>query len=165
MLWFDMNTDHSWDPLKIRSLLLLQSGQRMEKEVGISAKQAAWVSGQIMDYEREGRAPMELTDWVWQPDDPSQQIWLCYRTEALSGRPVCLEDYRERKQERESFVEYFPRADGTIPQEQIDVLLAIGKWLDVNGEAIILRARGSNMERVRCGCCSGSDGRCPCERV
>ena len=29
-----------------------------------------------------------------------------------------------------------PRADGTIPQEQQDVLLAIGKWLDVNGEAI-----------------------------
>ncbi|MGA2232843.1 MAG: alpha-L-fucosidase C-terminal domain-containing protein, partial [Tepidisphaeraceae bacterium] len=27
-------------------------------------------------------------------------------------------------------------ADGTIPQEQVDVLLAIGKWLDVNGEAI-----------------------------
>jgi len=27
-------------------------------------------------------------------------------------------------------------ADGTIPQEQQDVLLAIGKWLDVNGEAI-----------------------------
>jgi alpha-L-fucosidase len=29
-----------------------------------------------------------------------------------------------------------PRADGTIPQEQQDVLLAVGKWLDVNGEAI-----------------------------
>ena len=29
-----------------------------------------------------------------------------------------------------------PRADGTIPQEQQDVPLAIGKWLDVNGAAI-----------------------------
>ena len=29
-----------------------------------------------------------------------------------------------------------PKADGTIPQEQQDVLLAIGKWLEVNGEAI-----------------------------
>jgi alpha-L-fucosidase len=29
-----------------------------------------------------------------------------------------------------------PKADGTIPQEQQDVLLAIGKWLGVNGEAI-----------------------------
>jgi alpha-L-fucosidase len=29
-----------------------------------------------------------------------------------------------------------PKPDGTITQEQQDVLLAIGKWLDVNGEAI-----------------------------
>lgn len=29
-----------------------------------------------------------------------------------------------------------PKPDGTIPQEQQDLLLAIGKWLTVNGEAI-----------------------------
>ena len=29
-----------------------------------------------------------------------------------------------------------PRADGTIPQGAQDVLLAIGRWLQVNGEAI-----------------------------
>ena len=29
-----------------------------------------------------------------------------------------------------------PRADGTIPQEVQDILLAVGGWLDVNGEAI-----------------------------
>ncbi len=29
-----------------------------------------------------------------------------------------------------------PRADGVIPQEAQDLLLAIGKWLNVNGEAI-----------------------------
>lgn len=29
-----------------------------------------------------------------------------------------------------------PRADGTIPKEQEDLLLQMGKWLEVNGEAI-----------------------------
>jgi len=29
-----------------------------------------------------------------------------------------------------------PKADGTIPQDQADVLLEMGEWLDVNGEAI-----------------------------
>ena len=29
-----------------------------------------------------------------------------------------------------------PKADGTIPQEQVDVLLEMGQWLDVNGEGI-----------------------------
>lgn len=29
-----------------------------------------------------------------------------------------------------------PKADGTIPQPEIDMLLEIGKWLEINGEAI-----------------------------
>lgn len=29
-----------------------------------------------------------------------------------------------------------PRSDGTIPQEAQDILLGMGKWLDVNGEAL-----------------------------
>lgn len=29
-----------------------------------------------------------------------------------------------------------PKADGTIPDEAKDILLGIGKWLDINGEAI-----------------------------
>ena len=29
-----------------------------------------------------------------------------------------------------------PKADGTIPQDQQDTLLALGKWLETNGEAI-----------------------------
>jgi alpha-L-fucosidase len=29
-----------------------------------------------------------------------------------------------------------PRSDGTIPEEQQQLLLSIGKWLSVNGEAI-----------------------------
>src|ERR1035438_9701431 len=73
MLWFDMNTDHATDALKIRvAAYYYNRAREWGKEVAISAKGAAWVSGQIMDYEREGPAPMELTDWVWQPDDPIQ---------------------------------------------------------------------------------------------
>ena len=29
-----------------------------------------------------------------------------------------------------------PKADGTIPEDQQNILLEIGKWLDTNGEAI-----------------------------
>ena len=29
-----------------------------------------------------------------------------------------------------------PRADGTIPDEDREILLSIGKWLKINGEAI-----------------------------
>jgi alpha-L-fucosidase len=138
MLWFDMNTDHATDQLKIRvASYYFNWARQQHKEVGISAKQAAWVSGQIMDYEREGRAPMELTDWVWQPDDPitnkfgyvegqkpypaDQFVWKIVENVSKNGNLL---------------LNISPKADGTIPQEQQDVLLAIGKWLEVNGEAI-----------------------------
>jgi len=138
MLWFDMGTEHPIDPLKIRvAAYYYNRARQWGKDVAISAKGAAWVSGQIMDYEREGRAPMELTDWVWQPDDPitdkfgyvvgqkpyppGQFIWKIVENTSKNGNLL---------------LNISPRADGTIPQEQVDVLLAIGKWLDVNGEAI-----------------------------
>ncbi len=138
MLWFDMNTDHNWDPLKIRvAAYYFNRAREWNKEVGISAKQAAWVSGQIMDYEREGRAPMELTDWVWQPDDPITNKF-GYVTEQ---KPYPADQFVWKIIENVSkngnlLLNVSPRADGTIPQEQQDVLLAIGQWLGVNGDAI-----------------------------
>jgi alpha-L-fucosidase len=138
MLWFDMNTDHSWDPLKLRvAAYYYNRAKEWGKEVAISAKQAAWVTGQIMDYEREGRAPMELTDWVWQPDDPIQDKF--GYVEGIHPGPPSGYVYRiiENVSKNGNYLlNISPKADGTIPQEQVDVLLAIGKWLDVNGEAI-----------------------------
>jgi len=138
MLWFDMNTDHATDALKIRvAAYYYNRARQWGKQVAISAKQAAWVEGQVMDYEREGRAPMELTDWVWQPDDPitnkfgyvegqapyppKQFVWKIVENSSKNGNLL---------------LNISPKADGTIPQEQQEVLLAIGKWLEVNGEAV-----------------------------
>jgi alpha-L-fucosidase len=138
MLWFDMNTDHSTDPLKTQvSAYYFNRARQWGKQVGISAKQAAWVSGQIMDYEREGRAPMELVDWIWQPDDPITDKF-GYVTEQKPYKPdqFVWKIVENTSKNGNLLLNISPRADGTIPQEQQDVLLAIGKWLGVNGEAI-----------------------------
>jgi alpha-L-fucosidase len=138
MLWFDMNTDHATDPLKIRvAAYYFNRAREWGKDVAISAKTAAWVSGQIMDYEREGRAPMELTDWVWQPDDPIQDKF--GYVEGIHPAPANSFVYKiieNTSKNGNLLLNISPKADGTIPQEQVDVLLAIGKWLGVNGEAI-----------------------------
>jgi alpha-L-fucosidase len=138
MLWFDMNTDHATDPLKIRVAAYYYNwAKQAGKDVAISAKTAAWVSGQIMDYEREGRAPMELTDWVWQPDDPIQDKF--GYVEGIHPAPAgsFVDKIIENTSKNGNLLlNISPKADGTIPQEQVDVLLSIGKWLDVNGEAI-----------------------------
>ncbi len=138
MLWFDMNTDHTWDPLKIRvAAHYYNRARQWKRDVAISAKQAAWVSGQVMDYEREGRAPMELTDWIWQPDDPIMDKF--GYVEGLKPYPPEQFIYKIIENVSKNgnlLLNISPRADGTIPQEQQDVLLAIGRWLEINGEAI-----------------------------
>jgi alpha-L-fucosidase len=138
ILWFDMNGDRPWDPLKLRvSAYYFNRAKQWGKEVGISAKTDAWLEGQIMDYEREGRAPMELTEWIWQPDDPIQDKF--GYVEGIKPGPVSGFVYRIIENVSKNgnlLLNISPRADGTIPQEQQDVLMAIGKWLDVNGEAI-----------------------------
>jgi len=138
MLWFDMNTDHNTDPLKTQvSAYYFNRARQWGKQVGISAKGAAWVTGQIMDYEREGRAPMELVDWIWQPDDPITDKF-GYVTEQKPYKPdqFVWKIVENSSKNGNLLLNISPRADGTIPQEQQDVLLAIGKWLEVNGEAI-----------------------------
>ena len=138
LLWFDMSTDHSWDPLKTKvSAYYFNRARQWGKQVGISAKAAAWVSGQIMDYEREGRAPMELTDWIWQPDDPIQDKF--GYVEGIHPAPASSFVWKiveNTSKNGNLLLNISPKADGTIPQEQQDVLLAIGRWLEVNGEAI-----------------------------
>jgi alpha-L-fucosidase len=138
MLWFDMNTDHATDALKTRvAAYYYNRARQWGKDVAISAKTAAWVSGQVMDYEREGRAPMELTDWVWQPDDPIQDKF--GYVEGIHPAPAgsFVDKIIENTSKNGNLLlNISPKADGTIPQEQQDVLLAIGKWLGVNGEAI-----------------------------
>jgi len=133
-----MGTDHATDPLKIRvAAYYYNRAREWGKEVAISAKGAAWVTGQIMDYEREGRAPMELTDWVWQPDDPIQDKF-GYVEGIHPGPPRAYvwKIIENVSKNGNYLLNISPKADGTIPQEQQDVLLAIGKWLNVNGEAI-----------------------------
>ena len=138
ILWFDMNTDARWDPLKIKvSDYYFNRAKQWGKQVGISAKTAAWVTGQIMDYEREGRAPMELTDWIWQPDDPiTDKFGYVEGQKPVSPGSVVVKIVENSSKNGNLLLNISPKADGTIPQEQQDVLVAVGKWMDVNGEAI-----------------------------
>ena len=138
MLWFDMSTDHSWDPLKTYvAAYYYNRCQQWGKQGCISAKGAAWVSGQVMDYEREGRSPMELVDWVWQPDDPIADKFGYVEGQKVFGPEQFVWKIVENTSKNGNLLlNISPKADGTIPQEQQDTLLGIGKWLDVNGEAI-----------------------------
>jgi alpha-L-fucosidase len=139
MLWFDMNgNDRSWDPLKVRiAAYYYNRAATWGKPVAISSKGESFLAGVVMDYEREGRAPKQLTNYIWQPDDPITNKF--GYVEGLPVRtPASVVDTLVANVSRNGnlLLNISPKADGTIPDEQQQVLLAVGQWLDVNGEAI-----------------------------
>jgi alpha-L-fucosidase len=148
MLWFDMNGgDRSWDPLKVRlAAYYYNRAAAWGKQVAISAKGESFLAGMVMDYERQGRAPKQLTDFVWQPDDPITDKFGYVEVQNEAGQMVGLpvksagslvnELVINVSRNGNLLLNISPKADGTIPDSQQQVLLAIGKWLGVNGEAI-----------------------------
>ena len=90
----------------------------------------------VLDYERGG--PPDITENYWLTDDAISSSSWCY-TEGIG--------YYSTKQILHSFIDRIskngnmilnisPKADGSIPQEQKDVLLAMGAWLKKYGEAV-----------------------------
>jgi len=90
----------------------------------------------VLDYERGG--PPDITENYWLTDDAVSSSSWCY-TEGIG--------YYSTKQILHSFIDRIskngnmilnisPKADGSIPQEQKDVLLAMGAWLKKYGEAV-----------------------------
>jgi alpha-L-fucosidase len=90
----------------------------------------------VLDYERGG--PPDITDNYWLTDDAISSSSWCY-TEGLG--------YYSKKQIFHGFLDRIskngnlllnisPKADGTIPQEQKDILLTIGVWLKKYSEAV-----------------------------
>src|ERR1035437_8448689 len=149
MLWFDMNGgDRSWDPLKVRlAAYYYNRAATWGKQVAICSKGESFLAGMVMDYERQGRAPKQLTDFVWQPDDPiadkfgyvevpdpatGQMVGLPLKSPEGLVRNLVMNVSRNGN----LLLNISPKADGTIPDAQQKVLLAIGKWLGLNGEAI-----------------------------
>ncbi len=139
MLWYDMGGDSRvQDAIKTKVAAYYYDRARMwGKEVSISAKGEAFLTGSVMDYEREGRAPLELTDYAWQADDPIGNKFGYVEGMQLANAGTLVMRLVENTSKNGSLLlNISPRADGTIPQEQQDILLGIGEWLDVNGEAI-----------------------------
>lgn len=139
MLWFDMNGgDRSWDPLKVRiAAYYYNRAAAWHKQVAISSKGESFLAGMVMDYERQGRAPKKLTDFVWQPDDPIADKFGYVEGLPLKSPGSLVQNLVINVSRNGNLLlNISPKADGTIPDNQQQVLRAIGAWLRVNGDAI-----------------------------
>ena len=139
LLWFDNGVNaRVFDPLKLKvAAYYYNRAAEWGKAVSLSTKDDAYLFGSIKDFERQSREPKELTDYVWQVDEP-----VLYRFGYTEGSPIASASGIVRllidctSKNGALLLNISPKADGTIPEDQQKLLLSVGAWLDVNGEAI-----------------------------
>ena len=145
MLWFDNGVDQRYlDPLKLNvAAYYYNRAKQWGKEVSISTKKAAYAPsgtniatiGSILDF--EGHIPPGIRTGVWQVDSKIGSTWGYTDGMRVSGAASIIRTLTDVVSKNGTLLlNLSPKADGTIPQEQQETLLGIGKWLEVNGEAI-----------------------------
>jgi alpha-L-fucosidase len=148
ILWFDNGVNlRVLDPLKLKvAAYYYNSARARGQAVSIGAKYVAYAPsnndtrqiGAIIDFEKvSARAPKDIRPGPWIVDDTLTGTW-GYTTGMSVGKPQNVLPKLIDTVSKGGFylLNIAPMADGTIPQAQRDTLLAIGRWLDVNGEAI-----------------------------
>ncbi|MDU0199662.1 alpha-L-fucosidase [Paenibacillus sp. MAH-36] len=92
------------------------------------------LNGEVVDYERGG--PAELTSNYWLTDD-SVGGWSYTPGMSYYSAPTLLHSLIDRVSKNGNLLlNIAPMADGTIPQEQKNILLGMGDWLKRYGESI-----------------------------
>ncbi len=148
MLWFDNGVDQRYlDPLKLKvAAYYYNRAAQWGKEVSLSTKKAAYAPsgtnlqtiGSIIDFEKIGaRSPAGIRTGAWQVDHPIGSTWGYTADMKIVGTANLVTALADTVAKNGTLLlNLSPRADGTFTQEQIDTLLGLGRWLDVNGEAI-----------------------------
>jgi len=138
LMWFDSWLNEIPDEVKMQYLAYyFNKANEWDKEVIVTFKQSDLPRSVAVDDYEKGRAN-RLTDFVWLTDDTISRGSWCY-TENLRIKPtrevvhVLIDIVAKNGQ---LLLNISPKADGSIPDNQKEVLLGVGKWLKVNGEAI-----------------------------
>jgi len=145
ILYFDNGVDQRYlDPLKLQvAAYYYNRAKEWGKQVTIDTKKAAYAPsgvntgtiGSVVDF--ESNVPPGIRSGVWNADTPIGSTW--GYTEGMHSADAAslvakLIDIASKN--GTMMLNISPKGDGSIPQQQVDALLGIGKWLDINGEAI-----------------------------
>lgn len=130
------------DPLKARAAayFYLRGAEAKREPViftTIGGDGPAFPTGALREFERQARAPKELTPDVWLVSDPlTERFGYVSGTKTTSAGTMVRRLVENTCRNGTFLLVISPRADGVLPYEQKQVLQSIGGWMDVNGEAI-----------------------------
>jgi alpha-L-fucosidase len=148
LLWFDNGANlRLLDPLKLRiAAYYYNRALEWNKEVSLSTKFNCYAPsnddtkqiGSILDFEKIGaRSPAGIRPGPWMVDDPIGNSWGYIDGLRLASAESVIGRLIDTVSKGGFYLfNISPMGDGTIPQDQQEVLLKIGAWLDTNGEAI-----------------------------
>lgn len=138
LMYFDSWLDEIPPKYKMEYLAhYFNDAARLGKEVVVTYKQNDLPREVgIEDFEK-GRAD-KLTDYVWLTDDTLSRGSWCYTENLGIKKPLVVLRVMIDIISKNGclMLNISPKADGTIPENQKRVLLAIGKWMNKYGEAI-----------------------------
>jgi len=149
ILWFDNGVNlRVLDPLKERvAAYYYNRALEWKKQVSLSTKYIAYAPsnddtkqiGSILDFEKIGtRSPPGIrAGQPWMVDQPIGSTWGYSTGMTVSSAGSVIGWLIDTVSKGGTLLlNLSPMADGTLPQAQQDTLLGVGKWLDVNGDAI-----------------------------
>ena len=146
LIYFDNGVDQRHiDPLKLQlAAYYYNRAKSWGKDVSFTTKKAAFApSGtntktiaSILDF--EGGPPDGIRGGSWVVDRPIGESSWGYVDGLKANSPETVIGWLVDTVSKNGtlLLNVSPKADGTIPQDQQDTLLAVGKWLQTNGEAI-----------------------------
>jgi alpha-L-fucosidase len=139
ILWFDFGfSGAEFEPYRKRiGAYYYNKGLEWGRGVVLQYKDVAYPYGTaVLDLER-GKLG-EIRDMVWQTDTSiSYKSWGYIENDDFKSVDKIVDDLVDIVSKNGCLLlNVGPKADGTIPAEAVDIFLGIGKWLDLNGEAI-----------------------------
>ena len=146
LIYFDNGVDQRHiDPLKLQlAAYYYNRAKSWGKEVSFTTKKAAFApSGtntktiaSILDF--EGGPPDGIRNGSWVVDRPIGTRSWGYVDGLKANSPQTVIGWLVDTVSKNGtlLLNVSPKSDGTIPQDQQDTLLAVGKWLETNGESI-----------------------------
>ncbi len=147
LIFFDNGIDQRYlDPLKLSiAAYYYNRAKSWGKEVSLTTKKASFAPsgknsetiGSILDFEAHTPPGIRTGEWMEDITIGNGGSW--GYTTAVHAKPTnevigMLVDAVSKN--GTLLLNVSPMSDGTIPQDQQDSLLGLGKWLQVNGEAI-----------------------------
>ena len=139
LIWFDSWLDRISEGRRAEFIAYyLNRAKQWDRDVVITFKQDDLPSDVgLEDFER-GRLN-ELSEHCWLTDDTitADRSWCYVKDVPLKTTGYLVHVLADIVSKNGCLLlNIAPKADGTIPEDQRQVLLGLGKWLEVNGEAI-----------------------------